>query len=102
MVTILKVYKNGCAPCERASAVLTQVETPFVLHELNIEDTKFAVRRKAKSLLAQYGTTNLPLLVFVNEEDKEYTACWPEQGDPTKEIIEAKLLEGEPKNDNDE
>jgi len=97
MVTILKVYKKGCAPCERVGAILSQVKVPYVLEELDIEDSKFAVRRKAKGLLGSHGTTNIPLLVFIKEDEKEgYAAHYYEEGDPTVEVIKAKLALGEP------
>ncbi len=97
MVTILKVYKKGCTPCEEVSKTLSQVETKFILEELDIEDSKFAIRRKAKGLLGGYGTTNIPLLVFVKDGEKDgYAAHYYEQGTPSVSDIELTLQRGMP------
>ena len=91
MKTIIKVYKSNCQPCQDLSAVLDKVkeDTDFILEEYNIESTKFVERRTGKSYLMQFATTNIPLLLFKDEEI--YAAHYYEQGPATVETIKEKL-----------
>ena len=92
MKTIIKVGKSNCQPCQEMSSLLTEVkkDTEFTLEEYNIESTKPLERRQGKSLLMQFGTTNIPLLLF-KEGDKVFAAHYYEEGQPTVEIIKQKL-----------
>jgi len=93
MKTVIKVYKSNCTPCSNLSKVLQNVDEEFVLEEYNIESTQFTERRKGKSYLMQYGTTNIPLLLFKNEDDVIYAAHYYEAGAATVELIKEKLNE---------
>jgi len=92
MKTVIKVYKSNCQPCQDLSKVLDEVkkDTEFELEEYNIESTKFVERRTGKSYLMQFATTNIPLLLFKDEEDI-YAAHYYEEGAATAEVIKQKL-----------
>lgn len=91
-MTIIKVYKSNCQPCQDLSKVLDEVkqDIEFELEEYNIESSKFIERRTGKSYLMQFATTNIPLLLF-KDEDKVYAAHYYEEGPATVEIIKEKL-----------
>lgn len=95
MNTIIKVYKGDCLPCKQTSEVLQQValDTEFKLEEYNIESTEFKERKIGKSHLMKWGTTNIPLLLFVNEEGDTYAAHYYESGLADVETIKTKLNE---------
>lgn len=91
-MTIIKIYKSNCQPCQELALVLDEVkkDTEFELEEYNIESTKFTERRKGKSYLMQFATTNIPLLLFKDEENV-FAAHYYEEGVATVEIIKQKL-----------
>lgn len=93
MITIKKVYKKDCQPCVEMSAILEELadSVEFKLEEFDITSTAFTERRKGKSILSTYATTNIPFLLFVDEEGKEYAALYQEEGPATLEKVLNKL-----------
>lgn len=93
MKTVIKVYKGGCSPCEQAQLVIdkSKEDQEFAFESYNIESSKFIERRTGKSYLMQFATTNIPLLLFKNEEGEIYAAHYYEEGAITEEIIKQKL-----------
>lgn len=93
MNTVIKVYKSNCEPCQKLGEVIAKVkeDTEFAYEEYNIESSKFTERRTGKSYLMQFATTNIPLLLFKDEEDRIYAAHYYESGPATVEIIKEKL-----------
>ena len=91
-MTIIKVYKSNCQPCQDLGLVLDEVkkDTEFELEEYNIESSKFVERRTGKSYLMQFATTNIPLLLF-KDGDKVLAAHYYEEGPATVELIKQKL-----------
>lgn len=94
MVKITKIYKNDCSPCTEVSKILSQVKEPFELEELNIEDSAFKIRKRAKALLMKYATSHIPFILFTKADGTEYVAHYQEEGLPTVEIIEDKIKQG--------
>jgi uncharacterized membrane protein YoaT (DUF817 family) len=50
-------------------------------------------RRKALPIMTRFGTAKVPLLVFEDENLKEYTAIWSEQNPDWAEEIIKKLMD---------
>lgn len=67
MITVEKVYMTSCKPCEEVGEILKDLQNTkdFILNEYNIEDGDFRKERKVgKRLLAKWGTTKVPLILF--------------------------------------
>lgn len=68
--------------------VIYNVDTKFILDIVNSLTTKVYVesydaghykeKKKAIPILTRHGTTNVPLLVFEDENLEEYAAIWSE------------------------
>lgn len=93
MKTVIKVYKSNCKPCQDLSEVLDEVkkDTEFKLEEYNIEATEFKERKIAKGHLMKWGTTNIPLVLFQDDNGEVYAAHYYEHGAATVETIKNKL-----------
>lgn len=88
---------DSCEPCKKIAEILEDVkqEKDFDLNEYNIENGEFKERKAGKILLARWGTTKVPLLLFsVDGEVKR--ALYGGISEITKESILSILLELDP------
>lgn len=92
MLTLIKVYKSNCKPCQDLSEVLDTLkeDTEFTLEEYNIEATEFKERKIAKGHLMKWATTNIPLLL-IKSGDEIKAAHYYEEGPATVDIIKNKI-----------
>lgn len=71
--------------------ILAKVEKPVLPECYNIDDHR--QKKKAIPIMTRYGTKNVPLLVFEDENLVEYAAIWSEQNPDWLEEINKKLTD---------
>jgi hypothetical protein len=71
--------------------IIEAFESICVLETFNMDNYKEA--KKGRPILTRHGTTNLPLIVFEDENLEEVAAIWSEQNPDWEKDITKKLLE---------
>ena len=57
--------------------IVDSIQEKVVIEKLTLEDYK--QRKKAIPIMTRHGTTNVPLIVFSDENLNEYAAIWSEE-----------------------
>lgn len=65
--------------------IVDSVEHNVVIEKFNLDNHKQA--REARSIMVRFGTTNLPLIVFEDENLIEYAGIWSEENPNWKQRI---------------
>lgn len=65
--------------------IVDSVEHNVVIEKFNLDNHKQA--REARSTMVRFGTTNLPLIVFEDENLIEYAGIWSEENPNWKQRI---------------
>lgn len=71
--------------------IISNLETKCALEFYNISNYK--EKKRAVPIMTRFGTTNVPLLVFADENLEEYNAIWVEQSPHWTEEINKILNE---------
>lgn len=72
---------------EYITKIVDNIQEKILIEKLTLEDYK--QRKKAIPIMTRHGTTNVPLIVFSDENLDEYAAIWSEENpDWEKKIIE--------------
>ena len=69
--------------------IISQIDTKHIYEGYNVSYTKD--KKKVLGIMERYGTRNVPLLVFEDENLEEYAAIWSEQNPDWLEEIKKKL-----------
>ena len=86
---IIKVIYNS--ESEFILGIVDTVPAKHIIEKYNMDFHKD--KKKAREILERYGTKNLPLIVFENENLDEYAAIWSEQSPDWRVEINNKLNE---------
>ena len=86
---IIKVIYNS--ESEFILGIVDAVPAKHIIEIYNMDFHKD--KKKAREILERYGTKNLPLIVFENENLDEYAAIWSEQSPDWRVEINNKLNE---------
>ena len=57
--------------------IIDNITEKVIIERFTLEDYK--QRKKALPIMTRHGTTNVPLVVFADENLDEYAAVWSEQ-----------------------
>ena len=60
---LLKFYADWCGPCKMLSRVMEDVELPYPVEEINIDNDQ--------ALSVKYGIRGVPTLVLVDDDNNE-------------------------------
>ncbi len=71
--------------------IISEIDIPYILEEYNISYIKD--RKKCREMMERHGTRSVPLIIFEDENLKEYSAIWSEQKPDWKLEILKKLRE---------
>lgn len=83
MKTIKVIFSNDTT---FINGIISNIDIPYIFEGYNVSYLKD--RKKTREMMARYGTKQVPLIVFEDENLKEYGAIWNEQNpDWKKEII---------------
>lgn len=69
--------------------IISNFNNYLLIETYNIDQYKD--KKKALPIMTRFGTTKVPLLVFKDENLKEYSAIWSEQNPDWKIEIKKKL-----------
>lgn len=70
---------------------INSLSSPKLIELYNFDTRKG--KKKAREMMERFGTKNLPLIVFENENLEEYDAIWSEQNPDWKLEISKRLHE---------
>lgn len=65
--------------------IVDSVEHNVIIEKFNLDNHRQA--RKARPIMVRFGTTNLPLIVFEDENLIEYAGIWSEENPDWKQRI---------------
>lgn len=81
---IIKIYYNN--DCKFIIDIINNLDKKVIVEKYNLDIYK--EKKKAIPTMTKYGTKNVPLLVFEDENLKEFATIWSEsKPDWNKEII---------------